>query len=48
MEEIEPVEEIGRIAKSKGVHFHTDTVQSIGHIPVDVNAINCDSLAMSA
>ena len=45
---IEPVEEIGSIAKSKGIHFHTDTVQAIGHIPVDVNAINCDSLAMSA
>ena len=45
---IEPVEEIGRIAKEKGIHFHTDTVQSVGHIPVDVNAINCDSLAISA
>jgi len=45
---IEPVEEIGALAKSKGIHFHTDTVQTIGHIPVDVNAINCDSLAISA
>ncbi len=45
---IEPVEEIGRIAKEHGVHFHTDTVQTVGHIPVDVNAINCDSLAISA
>ncbi len=45
---IEPVEEIGAIAKERGVHFHTDTVQTIGHVPVDVNAINCDSLAISA
>jgi len=45
---IEPVEEIGKLAKEKGIHFHTDTVQTVGHIPVDVNAINCDSLAISA
>jgi cysteine desulfurase len=44
---IEPVEEIGTVAKERGVHFHTDTVQTVGHIPVDVNAINCDSLAIS-
>lgn len=45
---IEPVEEIGALAKERGIHFHTDTVQTIGHIPVDVNAIKCDSLAISA
>lgn len=45
---IEPVEEIGKLAMSKGIHFHTDTVQTIGHIPVDVQAIGCDSLAISA
>ncbi|MCE5313546.1 cysteine desulfurase NifS [bacterium] len=45
---IEPVEEIGRICREKGIHFHTDTVQTIGHIPVDVQAIGCDSLAISA
>ncbi len=45
---IEPVEEIGAIAKERGIHFHTDTVQSVGHIPLDVNSINCDSLAISA
>lgn len=45
---IEPVEEIGKLAREKGVHFHTDTVQTIGHIPVDVQAIGCDSLAISA
>jgi len=45
---IEPVEEIGAAAKERGIHFHTDTVQTVGHIPVDVNSINCDSLAISA
>lgn len=45
---IEPVEEIGKLARNKGIHFHTDTVQTIGHIPVDVQAIGCDSLAISA
>ncbi|MGI6296249.1 MAG: cysteine desulfurase NifS [Armatimonadota bacterium] len=45
---IQPVEEIGRIAREKHIHFHTDTVQTVGHIPVDVNAIGCDSLALSA
>ena len=44
---IQPVEEIGRITKEKGIHFHIDAVQTVGHIPVDVNLINCDSLALS-
>lgn len=44
---IEPVEEIGQIAREHKIHFHTDTVQTVGHIPVDVNAIGCDSLAVS-
>ena len=45
---IEPVEEIGRISRERKIHFHTDTVQTIGHIPIDVGAIGCDSLAVSA
>lgn len=45
---IEPVEEIGKIAQEKGIHFHTDAVQTAGHIPVDVQAIGCNSLAISA
>ncbi len=45
---IEPVEEIGRIARERKIHFHTDTVQSVGHIPVRVDEIGCDSLAISA
>ena len=34
---IEPINEIGKIAKEAGVYFHTDAVQAVGHIPVDVN-----------
>lgn len=45
---IEPVEEIGKIARERKIHFHTDTVQSVGHIPVRVDEIGCDSLAISA
>lgn len=45
---IQPVEDIGRIAKDRKIHFHTDTVQTVGHIPVDVESIGCDSLAISA
>jgi cysteine desulfurase len=45
---IEPVEEIGSIARERKIIFHTDTVQTVGSIPVDVNSIGCDALAISA
>ncbi|NLV15876.1 MAG: cysteine desulfurase [Syntrophomonadaceae bacterium] len=45
---IQPVEEIGLIAKEKGIPFHCDAVQSVGRISVDVNRINCDLLSISA
>jgi len=45
---IQPVEAIGAIAKERKAHFHTDTVQTVGHIPVDVRRMGCDSLAISA
>lgn len=45
---IQPIAEIGKIAKSKGVKFHTDGVQSVGKIPVDVNELNVDMLSMSS
>lgn len=45
---IEPVEEIGKIAKEKGIMFHTDAVASVGNIPVDVTAINADALSFTA
>ncbi|WP_410510327.1 cysteine desulfurase NifS [Methanosarcina hadiensis] len=44
---IQPVEEIGRIAKKKGIYFHTDAVQAIGHVPVDVKKMNIDLLSLS-
>ena len=45
---IEPIAEIGRIAREAGIYFHTDAVQAVGHIPVDVNELEVDLLAMSA
>lgn len=44
---IQPIEEIGAICKKKGVIFHTDAVQAIGHIPVDVIKDNVDMLSAS-
>ena len=45
---IQPVEEIARIAKAKGVPFHTDAVQAVGAIPVDVKRLGVDMLSLSA
>ena len=45
---IEPIAEIGRIAREAGVYFHTDAVQTTGHIPLDVNELEVDLLSMSA
>src|SRR3989338_3243242 len=45
---IQPIAEIGKIAKEKGITLHTDAVQSVGHIPVDVNELNVDLLSLSA
>ena len=45
---IQPIAEIGKIAKEKEIYFHTDAVQTVGHIPVDVNKLNVDLLALSA
>ena len=45
---IQPVREIGEVCKRAGFPFHTDAVQAVGHIPVDVNADNIDMLAISA
>ena len=44
---IQPIAEIGKIAKEKGVYFHTDAVQTVGHIPVNVNDLNVDLLSLS-
>jgi cysteine desulfurase len=45
---IQPVAEIGAIAKEKGILFHTDAVQAIGKIPFDVNQVKADLVSMSA
>jgi len=45
---IQPIREIGSIAQSRGIPFHTDAVQAIGKLPVDVKADNVDLLSLSA
>ena len=45
---VQPLAEIGRIAREAGVYFHTDAVQTVGHVPVDVNELGVDLLSMSA
>ena len=44
---IMPIAEIGKVCKEKGVFFHTDAVQAVGHLPIDVKAQNIDMLSMS-
>ncbi len=44
---IQPVREIGEVCKKAGVPFHTDAVQAVGHIAVDVKADNIDMLSLS-
>jgi len=44
---IEPIAEIGKITKDKGISFHTDAVQTVGHIPVNVDDLNVDLLSLS-
>lgn len=45
---IQPIAKIGKICKEKGVLFHTDAVQAVGHIPVNVKDMNVDMLSVSA
>ncbi|MGN0818408.1 MAG: cysteine desulfurase NifS [Candidatus Coproplasma sp.] len=45
---IQPIAEIGAVCRNKGVIFHTDAVQAVGHIPVDVERDNIDMLSLSA
>ena len=45
---IEPVGEIGKIAREAGVYFHSDAVQTVGHIPVNVDELKVDLLSISA
>ena len=45
---IQPIRQIGEIAKKHGIKFHTDAVQTFGHIPVNANDLNVDLLSISA
>ena len=44
---IQPIEEIGKIAKENNIYFHTDAVQAVGSIKIDVQKLNVDSLSLS-
>lgn len=45
---IQPIKEIGAVCREKGVLFHTDAVQAVGHVPVNVKEQNIDMLSLSA
>ena len=45
---IQPIADIGRVCRERGVLFHTDAVQAAGHLPIDVRAQNIDLLSLSA
>lgn len=45
---IQPIEEIGKLCRQKGVFFHTDAAQAVGKIPLDVNAMNIDLMSISS
>lgn len=45
---IEPISEISRITKEAGVYMHTDAVQTVGHVPMDVDELGVDLLSLSA
>lgn len=44
---IQPIAEIGAIARAHGIYFHTDAVQAVGHVPIDVQAEHIDMLSLS-
>ena len=44
---IQPIKDIAKVVHSKNMLFHTDAIQAIGHIPIDVKNINCDILSAS-
>ena len=45
---VQPISELSRLAHEKGALFHTDAVQAVGHIPIDVEALGIDMLSSSA
>ena len=44
---VQPMEEIGKLCRSRKVHFHTDAAQAVGKVPMDVNALNIDLMSIS-
>lgn len=44
---IEPIKEIGAVCREKGIYFHTDAVQAVGHVKIDVQDMNIDFLSLS-
>lgn len=45
---LQPIAQLGKLAQDKGVYFHTDAVQTVGHIPINVDQLNLDLLSLSA
>ncbi len=45
---LQPVEEVGRLCRERGIYFLVDATQTVGHIPVNVKGIPCDFLSLSA
>lgn len=45
---VEPIKELAAVAKAHGVYFHTDAVQGLGNVPIDVKDLNIDFMSMSA
>ena len=45
---VQPVAAIGQATRERGIHFHVDAVQAAGKIPIDVQSLRCDTLAISA
>ena len=44
---IQPIDEIGKLCRERGVFFHTDAAQAVGKIPMDVNKMNIDLMSIS-
>lgn len=45
---MQPIKEIGLVCRQKGIYFHTDAVQTVGHVPVNVGELNVDLLSLAA
>lgn len=45
---LQPIAEIGRLCREKGIYFHTDAVQAVGNVPINVKEMNIDLLSLSA